>query len=62
MGSSPNPPLPSHQQATPGFVPGVFYCLPTWGIEPIESIPLLGEVIPSWNGDSVFTGREPHNT
>ena len=22
----------------------------------------MGELIPSWNGDGVFTGREPHNT
>ena len=27
MGSSPNPPLPIHQQETSGFVPGLFCCL-----------------------------------
>ena len=36
--------------------------LTRWGIRPAEEIPQMGEVIPSQNGDGVFTGREPYNT
>ena len=35
---------------------------PEWGMRAVGNIPQLGELIPSWNGDGVFTGREPHNT
>ena len=36
--------------------------LPKRGIGSVGKIPQIGELIPSWNGDGVFTGREPHNT
>ena len=40
---------------------GVYY-LPIWGIELSPDTPQLGEVVCSWNGDGVFTGREPHSS
>ena len=40
-----------------GFVP-----LPRWGRRPLNKSPRMGEVIYSWNGDGVFTGRESYNS
>ena len=31
-------------------------------MKPGKKIASSGEVIPGWNGDGVFTGREPHNS
>ena len=39
---------------------GFLWLTPRWGIEKLLTIPQLGEVIPSWNGDGVITGRESH--
>ena len=39
---------------------GGFFCFPRWGKEQPPKIPQMGEVIPNWNGDAVFTGLEPH--
>ena len=33
-----------------------------WGRQLLSNINRMGELIPSWNGDGVFTGRESHNT
>lgn len=34
------------------------FCLPGGGTKLPSKTPQMGEVIPRWNGDGVFTGRE----